>query len=129
MSVLFDSTIKTRNRIKVSNCGYIHLISMISEFYRIYLVDSIIISQLDIGTFAHGHGDDLIYGIHFNDYQIRISHICTSGALSYCATDEIELGIFTTVKSKHVQLTSTFDIPPVVLSIYEHLVRFMNDQN
>jgi hypothetical protein len=117
---------KTSTTIKVTNCGYIHLIRIISIFYNNYIVNTNILTQLEFTTFADILGDDLIYGIRFNQYQLRVTHICDE---ELCSTDTISLDIYLQTKTSSIQLTSPNDIPPLVMYIYNQLVDYIKQNN
>jgi hypothetical protein len=130
MPVLMEKVLKPINKtsttIKVTNCGYIHLLGVISMFYKIFLVENNVSTQLECNTFAESFGEDLIYGIRFNQYQIRVTHVCDE---ELCSTDSIELNIYLQTKTRAIRLNSANDVPPVVMSIYQHLVRYMFENN
>jgi hypothetical protein len=122
----FHTNNKTSTTIKVTNCGYIHLIRIISIFYNNYIVKTNISTQLECTTFADTLGDDLIYGIRFNQYQLRVTHICDD---KLCSTDSISLDIYLQTKTSSIRLTSPNDIPPLVMYIYNQLVDYMKQNN
>jgi hypothetical protein len=128
--VLTNKALKTSNKtstkIKVTNCGYIHLLGVISMFYKIFLVESSVSTQLECNTFAESFGEDLIYGIRFSQYQIRLTHICDD---KLCSTDEINLDIYLQTQTRAIRLQQASDVPPVVMNIYQHLIRYMQENN